>query len=121
MLWIRIEPIWNVGNGTVFNPNLRLEPRYYYNLEKREKKEKDISNNSGKFLSIAINYRPDIVVFSNNKNLGTVASYSIVPKWGIRRSLGRNFNYEAGLGFRHEIKYRNFGEVDLHLRIRYTF
>ncbi|WP_143153997.1 hypothetical protein [Cruoricaptor ignavus] len=120
---IGIEPIWLVGDGTVWHPNFRLEPRYYYNLEKRLEKGYPINYNSGNFFGIAINYRPDAVVFSNNKNLKTIESISFVPKWGIRRNLGNHFNYEAGfgLGFRHEFKYRNYGEFDIHLRIGYSF
>lgn len=120
---IGIEPIWLVGEGTVWHPNFRLEPRYYYNLEKRVEKGYTINNNSGNFFGIALNYRPDAVVFSNNKDLKTIESISVVPKWGIRRNLGNNFNYEAGfgIGLRHEFKYRNYGEFDIHLRIGYTF
>ncbi len=92
-------------------------------MEKRHEKGLNISNNSSNFWGVAINYRPDAVIFSNEKNLNGIESYSIVPKWGIRRNLGKNFNYETGigLGFRHETNYGNFGEIDLHLRIGYTF
>jgi hypothetical protein len=64
-----------------------------------------------------------VVVFRNTKNLSAIESFSIVPKWGIRRNIGENFNDEvgAGFGFRHETNYGNYGEIDLHLRIGYTF
>ncbi|MFS4472705.1 hypothetical protein [Chryseobacterium sp. T20] len=116
-----LEPSWFVGNGSVWHPNFRLEPRYYYNLSKRSEKGFNTKNNSGNFLGIAVNYRPGTDVFSSN-NKG-IESYSIVPKWGIRRSFAKNFNYEAGIGFgfRHETDYGNYGEIDLHLRIGYNF
>ncbi|WP_373784528.1 hypothetical protein [Kaistella sp.] len=120
---IGMEPSWFVGNGTQWHPNFRLEPRFYYNLNKRSEKGLNISKNTGNFFAIAFNYRPETVLFPNNKNLGAIESFSIVPKWGIRRNLGKSFNYEAGagLGFRHETNYGNYGEIDLHFRIGYSF
>lgn len=119
---VGIEPSWFVGNGTQWHPILRLEPRYYYNLKKRNSNSMDITRNSGNFWGIALNYRPGAVLFSNN-NVKGIESFSIVPKWGIRRNLGKNFHYEAGagFGFRHEIGYGNYGEIDLHLRFGYSF
>ena len=120
---IGAEPHITIDIGTVYSPVLRLEPRYYYNLEKRIHKGKDISNNSGNFFGLNINYRPNTVIYRTKDYLSPVESLSIVPKWGIRRNLGKNFNYElgAGLGFRHEFKGEDYGELDLHLRIGYTF
>ena len=120
---VGIEPSWFIGSGTQWHPNFRLEPRFYYNLKNRVAKGKNISNNAGNFFGVAFNYRPSEVLFSNNDNLGAIESFSIVPKWGIRRNLGKNFNYETGVGFgyRHETNYGNYAEIDLHLRIGYTF
>lgn len=119
---VGIEPMWAIGNGSQWHPNIRLEPRFYYNLENRLEKGKNISNNSGNFFGVAFNYRPNTVLFSNS-NLSAIESFSIVPKWCIRRNFGRNFNYEAGagFGFRHETDYGNYGEIDVHLRIGYSF
>lgn len=92
-------------------------------MKKRSEKGLNFSKNSGNFLGVAFNYRPETVLFSSNKNLGAIESFSIVPKWLIRRTFSKNFNYEAGagFGFRHETNYGNYGEIDLHLRIGYTF
>lgn len=120
---VGIEPAWSVENGSIWHPNIRIEPRFYYNLNKRAEKGLKTSNNSGNFFGIAFNYRPETVLFSNNENLKGIESFSIVPKWAIRRSFSKNFNYEAGTGleFRHETDYGNYAEIDLHLRIGYTF
>lgn len=119
---IGIEPMFAIGNGSQWHPNIRLEPRLYYNLENRLQKGKDITKNAGNFFGVAFNYRPNTVIFSKNK-VEAIESFSIVPKWGIRRNLGSNFNYEAGAGFgyRHETDYGNFAEIDIHLRIGYSF
>lgn len=120
---VGLEPSWFVGNGTIWHPNLRLEPRYYYNMGKRSEDGKNIQNNSGNFFGVAFNYRPAANLFKSSDNIRGIESYSVVPKWGIRRSFAKNFNYEAGVGFgyRHEVDYGNFAEIDLHLRIGYSF
>lgn len=113
--------------------HLSVEPRWYYNLGKRLKKGKPIERNSGNFLSLYILGNIDDVSFTNDDRLSSINQIKITPKWGIRRSLGKYFNYEAGLGFGYEYyinstalnnaggifasgKKGNFS-ADLHLRI----
>lgn len=109
-----------------WSPFLRLEPRYYYNLQKRQLKGKKIAYNSGNFLSLATSYQPDWFVISNEPNMGVIPSLSLIPTWGIRRSPTRHFNYEAGIGVGYGWDYYSvmprtvaIGEVfvNLHLRI----
>ena len=75
-------------------------------------------------------YRPDWFVISNKDNVSVVPTISFIPTWGIRRNLGKSFNYEVGLGLGYQYVFyksagftENDGEVipDLHLRIGYTF
>ena len=40
------------NHGYVLTPVLILEPRYYYNLNKRVSKQRNISNNSGNFITL---------------------------------------------------------------------
>lgn len=118
------------GTGHVFAPVVRIEPRYYYNLEKRGEKGKDVSINSANYISLNTMYRPDWFVISNKDNVSAVPTISFIPTWGIRRNLGKNFNYEAGFGLGYQYVFyksagftENEGDVvpDLHLRIGYTF
>ena len=46
-------------SGFLLAPVLTLEPRFYYNLNKRISKSKDITNNSGSFISLKTSYHPD--------------------------------------------------------------
>ncbi|WP_017732821.1 hypothetical protein [Nafulsella turpanensis] len=80
----------------VLVPTLKVEPRWYYNLFKRFRKEKNISNYSANYLALSIqgNTEP---VFSNLGASGTPA-LRIIPKWGLRRSLGDNFIFETAVG-----------------------
>lgn len=114
----------------ILYPSLNVEPRMYYNLTKRKNKGHKISNNSGNFFSLRINYIPDLFVISNVDNVNIIESIAFIPKWGIKRSIGKHFTYEAGLGYgirTHFLKKEGFknnesdGIVDLHLRIGYTF
>lgn len=117
-------------NGFLLAPAITLEPRWYYNLSKRERKSKRIDGNSGNFLSLKTTYHPDWFIISNEDNINFISDISVIPTWGIRRNLGNHFNYEAGFGIGY-VKY--FKEdnvilllesgvaVNLHLRIGYRF
>lgn len=102
-----------------------LEPRWYYNLGKRVENSKSIAGNSGNFLSLKTTYFSNLL-FSGRSNEPT--TLTIVPTWGIRRTIGNHFNYElgAGLGYAHsfktntELSYNRFA-VNLHIRFGYKF
>ncbi|MFD2037621.1 hypothetical protein ACFSKL_22695 [Belliella marina] len=118
------------GVGYVFAPVFTLEPRLYYNLDKRVSKSKNIAGNSGDFLSLKTSFHPDWFLISNHDGYSIVNQLSIVPTWGIRRNLGDHFTYEAGIGigYRH-LFYKGYGysedegelAVNLHLRVGYRF
>ena len=121
---------FNDINGFLLAPTLTLEPRWYYNLEKRESKSRRTDGNSGNFISIKTTYHPDWFVISNEDNINFISDISIVPTWGIRRNFGMHFTFETGIGigYVHYFKEKNvilFGEndvaVNLHLRIGYRF
>lgn len=108
-------------------PMVVLEPRYYYNLDKRAGKQKSISKNSGNYITLSVAYAPDLFYITNNDSrTNYLPELFIAPTWGIRRHIGNNFNYEAGIGAGY-VHYHNklpsdtnFG-INVHLRIGYTF
>jgi hypothetical protein len=111
-------------------PVLTLEPRFYYNLNKRNSKSKNITNNSGNFISIKTSYHPDWFVISSVNDISIISDISFIPTLGIRRNIGTHFNYEAGFGFGYRYifakaagYYSNDSEAigNLHLRIGYIF
>ncbi len=117
-------------DGLILVPTITLEPRWYYNLNKREKKSRRIDGNSGNFISLKTTYHPDWFIISNENNINFISDISIVPTWGIRRNVGAHFTYETGIGigYVHYFKEDNvilFNEshvaVNLHLRIGYRF
>lgn len=116
--------------GYVFAPVITIAPRWYYNLNKRLKKDRRTIGNSGNFIAIKTSYHPDWFVISNYDNVSIVSDISIVPTWGIRRNIGRHFTYEAGIGIGYLYYFaKNAGylenesdvAVNLHLRLGYRF
>jgi hypothetical protein len=116
--------------GFLLAPVITLEPRWYYNLNKRQRKSRRTDGNSGNFLSLKTSYHPDWFVISNYENIRVISDISIIPTWGIRRHLGDHFTYETGIGlgykytFAKEAGYlENEGDaaINLHLRLGYRF
>ena len=117
-------------DGFLLVPAITLEPRWYYNLNKRQNKSKRTDGNSGNFISIKTTYHPDWFIISNEDHINFISDISIIPTWGIRRNIGNHFNYEAGfgIGYVHYFKEDNVILLDdsdvivnLHLRIGYRF
>ncbi|WP_447636805.1 hypothetical protein [Flavobacterium microcysteis] len=111
-------------------PVITLEPRWYYNLEKRASKGRKIHNNAGNFVAITTSYHPDWFLLSGKEDMYVNHQLAIIPKWGIKRNIGNsNFTYElgAGLGYnfilnrRHSFDNSDQIWLDLHARIGYIF
>lgn len=123
------------GDGISFDalaPVITVEPRWYYNLEKRGNKGRNVHNNGGNFLALTTSYHPDwFVITGLEGGMMVPHQLAIVPKWGIKRNFGKSdFNYEAGVGLGYNFLFlkqygfrQNDGDVllDLHFRIGYTF
>jgi len=127
--------------GYVFTPVISVEPRWYYNLNKRVEKGRDIKGNSGNFISLKASFMPDWFLLNNDDlkwngmamaEPETHNQISIIPTWGIRRTLGKHFDYEAGfgLGYAYIFGYKSNGykyggegslSANIHLRIGYHF
>lgn len=116
--------------GFLMTPVITAETRWYYNLNNRINKSKRIDGNSGNFISLKASHHPDWFVISNYDNLKVISDISIVPTWGIRRNIGKHFNYETGIGIGYRYIFakkagylENKSEtlLNLHLRIGYRF
>ncbi len=111
-------------------PVIKLEPRWYYNLNKRVTKSKNINGNSGNFLTLQTNYNPNWFVISNYDHLEVPNQISIIPTWGIKRNIGNHLTYETGIGIGYRyvlakragyIKNEEEEAFNLNLRIGYRF
>ena len=114
----------------ILAPTLNVEPRWYYNLEKRESKGKVTSKNTANFFSIKTAYNPDWFNISSSKNNSVVENFTATANWGIKRTLWEHFTYEVGLGLGYGVEFwkqygyaenDNFIAGDLQLRVGYTF
>jgi len=112
-------------------PIINIEPRWYYNLDVRAAKGSNTNNNAGNFVAVAVNYMPDWFNITNNSGYRTYNELSIIPRWAIRRNIGNsNFNYEAGAGIEHRLRFvmtKNYSStsydsyLDVYARIGYAF
>lgn len=142
---IGIEYDFAVGDhydeaGFILQPVITLEPRFYYNLKKRNSQGRKTSNNSGNYLSLRTSYHPDWFVINLDDNITKTADLSIIPTWGIKRSIGDHFTYETGVGLGYRLVFlkansynghaQNVDDFNttesqytpyLHLRIGYVF
>lgn len=90
--------IWLTGDNKTYyltGLTLALEPRWYYNLNKRVSQGKRIDGNSGNYLSLRASYYSYRNSETDKHNLNHPF---IASTWGIRRNISNHFNYEAGLG-----------------------
>ena len=80
-------------------PQVVTNYRFYYNLEKRERKGKNTGGNSGNYFTIiaAFGFKP---AYSNYPNKFTFATV-VGPAWGLHRTFkkGVDLNFSIGLGY----------------------
>ncbi|MDR0955171.1 MAG: hypothetical protein LBM20_07330 [Rikenellaceae bacterium] len=101
--WLKSEFFWGenfiVGNYSeyILHPAISVEPRFYYNFNRRETRGKNTSLNSGSYLSTTFScFIPSI----NGKNgaYRDFFHYGIAPHWGMRRVYSNNLFLEFHTG-----------------------
>ena len=90
---------WYTEAGFVIFPTISLEPKFYYNLDRRVDKGRNIKNNSANYLSLRIKYAPDLFAISNQDNVYILNQIQFIPTYGIRRNFAKQFNYEISFGY----------------------
>jgi hypothetical protein len=121
----------SVGSGKIENtyifPEGSIEPRFYYNLNKRSRKGKGTAFNSGNYISTRLAYSSSELLYSSFGFKERDQIITLIPTWGMRRNLGKHFNYEigGGIGISRTTR-RNRGSFfdeayDLQVRIGYQF
>lgn len=73
--------------------------RYYYNLQKRYNRYRNIRGNSGNYVTLisGVGFKP--LVIANNNNF-TVYKYDFIlgPAWGIHRTYNKNIDIDFNIG-----------------------
>jgi len=90
----------NSKTDFLLQPQIVLQPRWYYNLKKRAAKGKNINKNSGNFISLYNSYNSNwFSVLNEDENRYVSESISSNLFWGLKRSYGQHFHLELGAGF----------------------
>ena len=108
------------GNYWLIVPVMRVEPRYYYNLITRYDKGRKTMNNSANYLAISADYQLGTSIGSRASSVSTL---NVIPKWGMKRTIGQHFIFEfaAGIGAQKS-EYTNWkAEPGLDLKFGYSF
>ncbi len=79
-------------------PILRGQYRYYYNMERRLQKKKNIAGNSGNYVAVLVAYQHGDPLIGN---LYTTTTLGVGPVYGLQRTYKRGFFYrlEAGVAY----------------------
>lgn len=91
-------------------PFVNIEPRWYYNLDRRNRLGKDTRNNSANYFSLFTSFASTRTALYKSKDFDTAPILDIIPEYGFRRSIGKNFYNEisAGIGYRHNFLKENY-------------
>jgi len=113
------------GGGGDFNyvltPTISVEPRFYYNFNKRARKGKKTINNSANYIKLDAAYAPGLFTFSN-ENVEVNTQLNLIPMWGLRRAIGKRLNFEFAVGYGIAfIDQGTIGQFGLDLRVGYFF
>jgi hypothetical protein len=112
-------------------PEVNIQSRWYYNMNNRVVKGKDISRNSGNFFALKASLsQPTLLTSQRFVNIDYSYEIGLLATWGIRRNIGERFNYELGLGagymFGRNMRTSGLSTggrpiTDLHIRVGYKF
>jgi len=78
-------------------PTVIVEPRYYYNLNRRTRLKKRTDWNSGNYLSLNLGYELGAFAITS-KDTEVFSSVHLIPMYGFRRNMGAKFNFEMAFG-----------------------
>jgi len=92
-------------------PVIALEPRFYYNLQKRMEKGKRTDANSGNFVSLHLGYVPDFKITSHEYVI-VHPEFTVLPMWGLKRSVGKHFNFETAYGIGHRWRFKEYTDYN---------
>lgn len=101
----------NSGSNLLSTPYIREQYRYYYNIEKRNSKDKNIKNNSANF--IALNGSYYLKPIGNSEYVSVYDGFTVAPIWGLQRTYesGINIGLIAGPGYNFGTNERTAGFV----------
>jgi hypothetical protein len=104
-----------------FTPIVIAEPRYYYNFNRRVQRGRKTSYNASNYLALSVSYFSNPVVVSGMNYHIRQSAFSLIPEWGLKRTLGKRMNFEFAIGYGLTYTLHEFGTgVGLDLRFGYN-
>ena len=85
------------SKGYSLRPFLVLEPRWYYNIDRRSKLSKNIKFNTGNYWSLDIKYSPKSVLATNQFYYEFSNAVYFLPSYGLRRTISKNIYFDGSL------------------------
>ena len=86
----------NDHNIYIIAPFLDLQQKWFYNINKRIRKNKTVENNSGNFISARLITRGPSI--AENVIRTSDFDFAFGPTWGIQRKYGENFHLLFDIG-----------------------
>jgi hypothetical protein len=77
-------------------PNFSGEVRQYYGIARRAANGRRVDNNAGSFFSLTGGYAAQSI---SSKNYHEQTYGYVIPAWGMQRSWGKHFSFEARFGW----------------------
>jgi len=86
------------GNGFIYiiAPFLDLQQKWFYNINKRIRKNRTVENNSGNFISARLITRGNSI--ADNVYRTSDFDFAFGPTWGIQRKYGKKFHLLFDIG-----------------------
>lgn len=103
----------------VFTTSIKVEPRYYYNITDRQRKGKTTKLNAANYLALELYYVPDFLTSTNRDNVSIVKTFSLIPKYGLRRYLTHNLAFEFAFGFGYSWGQHNINGAAVALDLKF--
>jgi hypothetical protein len=112
----------NSNTQFIATNTLSLEPRYYYNREKRKELGKSIAINTGNYLALEIQHIPDWMTYSSDDNINISKATSVIPKIGMKRRITNfsTFELAGGIGYQWSADTRNSVAVGLDIKLNFV-
>jgi hypothetical protein len=99
----------NSGTEWLISPYVKEQYRLYYNLENREQKGKNISNNSGNFVAFSASYYFNPI--GNSNYVSVYDGLTLAPVWGLQRTYNSGLNFTVNTGVGYNISRNNNNKI----------
>lgn len=99
------------GNGLIYiiSPFADFQQKWFYNLKRRNGKNRETGNNSGNFVSLRFISRGHSI--AENVNRTSDFDFAFGPTWGLQRKFGKNFHLLFDVGPQYYIDTNGNGNL----------